>query len=105
MQNRPVLWILGFLIDNMVQLDDHQTTLEMMEWALWLNPNDNQGFHSEMVHACLRLNRNDDVIALCEHYLLDDNYPDILRILISASASVALWRCSGKANARWRIHI
>ncbi len=86
MQNRPALRMLGFIIDNMVQMNDHQTALDMMEWALRLNPNDNQGFRSEVVNAYLRLNRNDDAIALCAHY------PEDCDVSICFGRALALFR-------------
>ena len=68
MENRPALRVMGFLISTMVELDDSQTELEMMEWILRLNPNDNQGFRGGLINTYLRLNRDNDVIALCKRY-------------------------------------
>jgi len=92
-QNRPVLRMLGFIIDNLVQMDDQQTALEMMEWALRLNPNDNQGFRSEVVNAYLRLNRNDDAIALCAHY------PEDFDVSICFGRALALFRQGKRPQA------
>jgi len=92
-ENRPALRMLGFLIDNMIQMDDYQTALEMMEWSLRLNPNDNQGFRSGVVNAYLRLNRDDDVIALCAHY------PEDYDVGICFGRALALFRQGKRQQA------
>ena len=91
-QNRPALRMLGFMIASMVQMDDQQTALEMMEWSLRLNPNDNEGMRSEVVNAYLQLGRNEDVVALCEHY------PEDIDVSINFGHALALFRL-GKEHA------
>jgi len=68
MENRPALRVLGFLATSMAEMGDEQTAIEMMEWVLRLNPNDNQGFRSAVVHAYLRQGRDSDALSLCERY-------------------------------------
>ncbi|MBN4073214.1 SEC-C domain-containing protein [Mariprofundus ferrooxydans] len=86
MQNRPALRVLGFLIDSMVQMDDHQAALDLMEWSVRLHPNDNQGFRSDLVNAYLRLNRDADALTLC------DQYPEDFLVDICFGRTLALFR-------------
>lgn len=86
MDNRPALRIIGFLADSMEMLDENQTALEMREWLLRLNPNDNQGMRSEVVNAYLKLDRNEDAVALCECY------PEDFDVSISFGHALALFR-------------
>jgi len=97
MQNRPALRVIGFLVDCMNQLGDHKTALEMMEWLLKLNPNDNQGYRSEVVNAYLRRNRNCDAISLCEHY------PEDCDVSICFGHALALFRQDERIQADKRL--
>lgn len=86
MENRPALRVVGFLADAMEALDENQTALEMREWLLRLNPNDNQGMRGIVVNDYLRLGRNDAAVSLCEHY------PEDLDISIKFGHALALYR-------------
>jgi len=97
MENRPALRVLGFLVDCMQQLGDDKTALEMMEWLLKLNPNDNQGYRSDVVNAYLRQNRNRDAISLSEHY------PEDIDVSICFGHALALFRLNERAEADKRL--
>ncbi|MDX8407605.1 MAG: hypothetical protein R8L58_04390, partial [Mariprofundaceae bacterium] len=79
--------------------DDQQMALEMMEWALRLNPNDNQGFRSEVVNAYLHLNRDDDAIALCAHY------PEDFDVSICFGRALALFRHGDRQQAEAHLKV
>jgi len=92
MENRPALRVIGFLADTMENLNEDKTALEMREWLLRLNPNDNQGMRSEVVNTYLRLGCNDDTVALCAHY------PEDFDVSINFGHALALFRL-GKEHA------
>lgn len=93
MENRPTLRIIDFLADSMEALDDDQMALELREWLLRLNPNDNQGMRALVVNSYLQLGRNEDAVSLCEHY------PDDALVDISFGYALALYRMEEYAQA------
>ncbi|OIO71047.1 MAG: hypothetical protein AUJ57_07615 [Zetaproteobacteria bacterium CG1_02_53_45] len=95
--NRPVLRVIGFLADTMEELNSEKEALELREWLLRLNPNDNQGMRSEVVNSYLRLGRNDDVVALCEHY------PEDFDVSINFGHALALFRLGREHAANKRL--
>lgn len=97
MDNRPALRVIGFLADSMEELDDHDTALEMREWLLRLNPNDNQGMRALVVNSYLRLGRNDDAAALCAHY------PEDFDVSICFGHALALFRLGREDAANKRL--
>jgi len=97
MDNRPVLRVVGFLADTMEAMDDDQTALEMREWLLRLNPNDNQGMRELVVNAYLQLDRNQDAIALSEHY------PEDFDVSICYGHALALFRIGDRKKADMRL--
>ena len=99
MENRPALRIIGFLADTMEMVDDEKTALEMREWLLRLNPNDNQGMRSEVVNAYLRLGRNDDVVALCAHY------PEDMLVDVTYGHALALFRLGERQRADLQLQL
>jgi len=99
MDNRPALRVLGFLASTMIEMGEHETAVEMMEWLLRLNPNDNQGFRSEVVNAYLRLNRNQDAVDLCEHY------PEDFDVSICYGHALALFRRGERQQADARLKL
>lgn len=99
MENRPALRIIGFLADTMEMMDDEETALEMREWLLRLNPNDNQGMRSEVVNAYLRLGRNADVVALCAHY------PEDMLVDVIYGHALALFRLGEREMADLQLQL
>lgn len=99
MDNRPALRVIGFLADTMELLDDDQTALQMREWLLRLNPNDNQGMRSEVVNAYLRLGRNADVVALCAHY------PEDMLVDVIYGHALALFRLGEREMADLQLQL
>jgi tetratricopeptide (TPR) repeat protein len=97
MNNRPTLRAIDFLADTMEDLDDDQTTLELREWLLRLNPNDNQGMRSAVMNAYLRLGRNEDAVVLCEHY------PEDFDVSICFGHALALFRLDREHAANKRL--
>ncbi|MBL4774523.1 MAG: SEC-C domain-containing protein [Mariprofundus sp.] len=91
--NRPALRILGFLATTMENMGDDKTAIEMMEWMLRLNPNDNQGFSSTVVNTYLRQHRDQDALALCERY------PQAMLVSLCFGHTLALFRLGKKKQA------
>ncbi len=85
LENRPALRVLGFLGQTMAG-DDPQTPLELMEWLLRLNPQDNQGIRSDLINGYLHLHRDQDAITLCQHY------PEDIDVNICYGHALALFR-------------
>jgi len=93
MQNRPALRLVGFLAASMTDMGDDQTAMELMEWILRLNPNDNQGYRAEVVNAYLRLGLDAEATKLCERY------PEDIDVSICFGRALALFRQGERQQA------
>ncbi|TLS77565.1 hypothetical protein FE236_02870 [Mariprofundus erugo] len=97
LENRPALRVLGFLADTMEELDSDKESLEIREWLLRLNPNDNQGMRSLVINRYLQLGRNQDAVELARHY------PEDFDVSINFGYALALFRLGKRSEADKRL--
>lgn len=68
-ENRPALSLLAHLAYCLAAHDNLERAIDLMEWCvLTLNPNDNQGLRSELMHHYLLARRIDDALRLVARY-------------------------------------
>lgn len=65
LQNRPALR----LLERRIQLaTSAEEEVELLEWLLALNPNDNQGIREPLIHVYCSMKRPADALAVCDRY-------------------------------------
>lgn len=68
-ENRPALRLLERLVGMLRLTKNISDAVRVAEWmVLTLNPNDNQGMRSNLIHDYLRLGKTVEALALSEHY-------------------------------------
>jgi tetratricopeptide (TPR) repeat protein len=93
LENRPFLRAYHGLGLEYLERGEVETALEIFDTILAMNPGDNQGVRALVVDCNLRLNRPDDVLAVCGQYP-DDGMEQVIygRVL-------ALYQLGRKAEA------
>lgn len=68
MENRPALRMAAHLASRRYQAGDWKRFLEIGEWIIALNPNDNHGLRDLLSHAYLEIGANERVLDLLARY-------------------------------------
>jgi len=98
MENRPMIRLIAHAADSLNSLGEHEQSLELWQWLLRLNPNDNTGARARVITGLLRLKRDNEALAICEQFsedsLVDVSYGHVL----------TLFRLGEKDRAKTRLH-
>ncbi len=68
LENRPGLRLTALLIDVCLDQQDRRRANDLMQWMLRINPHDNHGYRLVLFNELLRLERNDEALALMADY-------------------------------------
>ena len=94
LDNRPALRLLANLVYLCGRCEDFARALALMERLVYvLNPNDNHGFRTELARYYVRMDRNEDMLALAARYP-GDMFP-----ALGFNESLALFRLGRVAEA------
>lgn len=93
LENRPGLRLTAQLIDVCRDQRDRRRATDLMQWMLRINPHDNHGYRLVLINELLRLERNDEALALIGAYPGDINpepaYGEVLACLRAGSQDKA----------------